>query len=134
MSMQKVSGVFRSGTGLISSCLGYFRRKVSVIWAPIQLPIPCKNSILNNFFKPGIVRKNITVLGWRNRQTQWTQNPPLATACEFDSRSEHQEKQGHQHSLKHDPPPFLLCQFVKKYNNFSFIATTRFFRCFGRSF
>ena len=27
--------------------------------------------------------------GWRNWQTQWTQNPPVATPCEFESRSRH---------------------------------------------
>ena len=26
---------------------------------------------------------------WRNWQTQWTQNPPLATTCEFESRLGH---------------------------------------------
>ena len=29
---------------------------------------------------------------WRNWQTQWTQNPPLATACRFKSGLRHHEK------------------------------------------
>ena len=46
--------------------------------------------------------------GWRNWQTQWTQNPPLATACEFESRSRHFIVSPHSTSRSSDqkfPPP-----------------------------
>ena len=51
-------------------------------------------AILDNQDHDGMIRERRAfriVLGWRNRKTQWTQNPPPARVCEFDSRSEHQE-------------------------------------------
>ena len=38
---------------------------------------------------------------WRNWQTQWTQNPPMATSCEFESRLGH-------HSNSEDPSDGVL--------------------------